>query len=148
MSVTVDSSRSRARVALAPRDATPLEPLPALLVRRGTVAMRLLTALHDDPRFELFVTSELTSEWVSFAQRVAAVFVATESEPLSALGYVVTAGVTAPLVMLITRKHKSDGKDLIAAGAMACVTMPVTEAELNKLVPLLQTQIRSSRIER
>jgi len=147
VSVAADSSRSPARVALAPRDAAPLEPLPVLLVRRGAVAMRLLTALNDDPRFELFATNELNSEWISFAQRVAGVFVATESDPLSALGYVVTAGVTGPLVMLITRKHRSDGKDLIAAGATACITMPATKAELNKVEPLLRSHVTSSRID-
>jgi DNA-binding response OmpR family regulator len=109
--------------------------------------MRAMTALHNDPRFELFATDELTPEWISFALGVAGVLVATEGDPLSALGYAVTAGITAPLVMLITRRHKIDCTDLLAAGAVACASMPVTKKELDRIVPLLTAHAASSRID-
>jgi DNA-binding response OmpR family regulator len=136
---------------MAQRDAAPLEaappPVPALLLRRGPVSMRLLTALHEDPRFELFVTNELTPEWRSLAQRVAGILVATEGDPVHALAYVVTAGIAGPIVMLTTRGHKRDCEDLLAAGATACVVMPATTRELGRVLPLLHNHASSSRIE-
>jgi DNA-binding response OmpR family regulator len=121
--------------------------MPVLLVRRGPVAMRSMTLLHDDPRLELFATDELTSEWISFAQRVAGVIIATEDEPLSALGYAITAGIAAPLIMVIPRKHKVDCKDLVAAGAAACMTMPIAKPELDRIVAELAKHAGSSRID-
>lgn len=109
--------------------------------------MRQLTALTEDARLELFVTEELTPEWVSFAQRVAVAMVATEAEPLSAFGYAVTAGMSAPIIMLAARRYRAGCSDLMAAGATACITMPVTKAELDRVMPLLRRHVASSRID-
>jgi DNA-binding response OmpR family regulator len=109
--------------------------------------MRSMTSLHNDPRFELFVTDELTPEWISFAQGVVGVFVATERDPLSALGYAVTAGLSALLIMLIARRHKTGCKDLLSAGAAVCATMPVSKADLDRLFCLLSKHVSLSRID-
>jgi DNA-binding response OmpR family regulator len=111
------------------------------------VPIRQLTALTDDPRLEIYVTDELTSEWVSFAQRVAAAMVVTEGEPLSAFGYAVTAGMSAPIIVLMARKYKTDSNDLTAAGATACITMPVTKSEIDRIMPLLRKHVASARID-
>ena len=147
MPVNVDRSLHRAPVALPRRDAAPLEPVPVLLLRRGPVAMRLLTALHEDRRFELLVTNELTPEWRSLAQRVAGILVATEGDPVSALGYDVTGGISGPIVILTTRQHRNDCEDVLTAGATACVIMPITTKELDRMIPLLRNGASSSRID-
>ena len=121
--------------------------MPVLLLQRGPVPMRQLTALTEDPRLELFVTEELTPQWVSFAQRVAAAMVVTEAEPLSAFGYAVTAGLSAPIIMLTARKYKADCGDLVSAGATACIMMPITKAELDRVMPLLRKHVTASRID-
>jgi len=114
-----------------------LNPLPVLLVRRGAVGARALGALQRDPRLEVFTADNLTPEWVSFSQRVAATIVATGQDPLSALGWVVTAGLNGPVVMAVSPRHKGRANDLIEAGAIACVLLPVTARDVGTLVPLL-----------
>jgi DNA-binding response OmpR family regulator len=109
--------------------------------------MRNLAALHADQRLELFVADELTPEWISFAQRVAGTVVATEDEPLSALGYAVTAGMTGPLVIAMVRRYRPDCQDLIAAGAIACVTMPVAKSDLDRMIPILMKHAGPARMD-
>jgi DNA-binding response OmpR family regulator len=130
-----------------PRTKAPLEPLAILLVRRGPVPSRALSRLQADSRFELFTTDGLTSEWITLAKRVAGIIVATESDPLSALGYVITAGVSGPIVVAMSTRYKSDCRDLMSAGASACITMPVTKSELDRLIPLLRGRAVPARID-
>ena len=101
--------------------------------------MRELAALHSDPRVELFVTEELTPDWISFARRVAGTLVATEGDPLSALGYAVTAGMTGPIIVAMAKRYRMDCSDLITAGALACVTMPIAKPDVDRMLPLLMT---------
>lgn len=126
---------------------TQLDPLPVLLVRRGPVGMRSLTRLHSDERLELFAVDELTSEWIAFANRVAGILVASEGDPLSAFGYAITAGMTAPIAVLTTRRYKSDAADLMAAGAVATATMPLTTVDVDRIVPLFAKHAAFSRID-
>jgi DNA-binding response OmpR family regulator len=98
--------------------------------------MRSLAALHDDRRFELFVANELTAEWVSLGQRVAGTIVVTEDDPLSALGYAITAGMTGPFVIVMGKRYKADQPDLLAAGADACLLMPVAARDLDRVARL------------
>jgi DNA-binding response OmpR family regulator len=116
-----------------------VNPLAVLLLRRGTVAKHLLDALHDDTRVELVSVRELSPDWVAFAQRVAAVLVATAGDPLDALTYVLTAGVSAPIVVAATAKYKRQFRDVVAAGAAACVTLPLKPADVAKLLRQLQS---------
>lgn len=109
--------------------------------------MRSLTALHEDQRLELFVADELTPEWIAMAKRMAGVLVATEGDPLSAFGYAVTGGLTNPIVVTMARRFRNQCEDLLAAGAAGCLLMPVSEADLDSIVPLLTSQSGASRID-
>lgn len=121
--------------------------MPVLLLRRGPLAMRALAELQDDPRIELFVADELTQDWRSFSKRVAATLVATERDPLSALGYAVTAGINGPIVMAMAKRYESERKDLLAAGAVTCVIMPVKRADVDALVPILMKHAGPARMD-
>ena len=81
--------------------------------------MRELTALHNDPRFELFVADRLTPDWASFAQRVAGTIVVTDGDPLSALLYTVTGGIKGTIILMFGKRYGMECKDFIAAGASA-----------------------------
>jgi hypothetical protein len=124
-----------------------MDPVPVLLLRRGPVGMRSLTALHEDQRLELFVADELTPEWIAMAKRMAGVLVATEGDPLSAFGYAVTGGLTNPIVVTMARRFRTHYDDLIAAGAAGCLLMPVSGVDLDSIVPLLTSQSGASRID-
>lgn len=137
MSSIADRFPSPAHPAMPRRHAAEPDALPVLLLRRGPVPMRALTALHDDLRLELFVANELTPEWISFAERVAGTIVVTEEDPLSALGYAVTSGMKGPIVLVMAKRYKADCSDLIAAGAAACATMPISTKDIDRIVPLL-----------
>jgi DNA-binding response OmpR family regulator len=101
--------------------------------------MRELAALHSDLRLELFVTEELTPDWISFARRVAGTIVATQGDPLSALGYAITAAMSGPIIVAMARRYHMDCSDLISAGAIACVTMPIARPDVDRMLPLLMT---------
>lgn len=118
-----------------------------LLVRRGPIASRSLAAAHRDPRLELFVVEELSAEWISFSQRVAGTIVATDGDPLRALGWVVTAGFNGPLVMAINKRYQRETADLMDAGAIACVGMPITSDDVSKLIPVLLKHAALARID-
>ncbi len=122
-------------------------PLPVLVVRRGPLSMRALGALEPDPRVELYMADELTPQWASFAKRVAAIVVITERDPFHALGYVITAEVSCPIVVAMSRRFSKDCKDLIEAGAAACVTTPLTPADVDRLLPIMTQHAGPARID-
>ncbi len=124
----------------------PASPIPVLLLRRGPVPLRLLAALHADERFELFVAEELTPDRIAFAKRVAATLVASEDDPLDAFSYVVTAGI-GRIVVLTPGRFRSEHEYVLAAGAAACITMPVAAADLDGIYELLQASAGSSRLD-
>lgn len=143
----IDRSR-RAAPRKAPRaSANRVDPIPILLVRHGPVSMRLLGALQDDHRFELFVVDELTSEWIPFAQRVAAVLVATAHAPLAGMLYVLTAGVTAPIVVAVPARFSKQCDDAKSAGAIACIVMPIKRADIDRLVRTLIVRAGTTRVD-
>lgn len=123
------------------------EPLPILVVRRGPLPLRALGVLEHDPRVELYFAGELTPDWASFAKRVAAVVVLTERDPFSALGYVVTAEVRCPIVVAMSRRFRAECRDLIAAGAAACVTTPITGGDVDRLLPIIALHAAPTRID-
>lgn len=118
-----------------------------LLVRRGPVGTRGIAALLRDPRLEVFSVDDLTPEWISFSQRVAGTIVVTEADPLRALGWVVTAGVNGPIVMVVNRRYRSEIDDLMKAGAIACVVLPVTPEDIGTLIPALTRHAALARID-
>ena len=147
MSTIADSSHHLSRSVSPPREAPQVDPVPLLVLRRGPVSLRSLAALHADERVELFVADQLNAEWSSFAKRVAGTLVATEGDPLSALGYAVTGGLSGPLIVALSKRYKSDVKDVLAAGAIACVTMPITKADVDRMIPLLLQHAGPARMD-
>jgi len=140
------TGRSRPHVKSA-SEQSPIDPLPVLLLRRGRVSLRALDALSADARLELFPVAELSADAVALARRVAAVLVATNGDPLDALTYVVTAGITAPIVVALNATHRKDAADALAAGATACITMPVKRGDVDKVVKELVAGTAASRVD-
>jgi DNA-binding response OmpR family regulator len=124
-----------------------VDPLAILVVRRGPQSMRGLAALEHDPRVELFFTDALTPDRVALARRVSAVIVVTESDPFSALAYAVTAGLSCPVVVAMSRRFRAECRDLMAAGAIACVTTPMTTADVDTLLPRLAMHAAPARMD-
>jgi two-component system, OmpR family, response regulator len=124
-----------------------VDPLPVLVVRRGPVSSRALAAFERDERVELFYADELTPDWVALADRVAAVIMVNESDPFSALGYAITAGVTCPIVVTTARRFRPDCKDLVAAGASACLMIPARQHEIDALIPMLRLRAGPARLD-
>lgn len=111
--------------------------MPVLVLRNGGASRRALAALENDPRVELLQAREPTPNWVALGQRVAGTLVVAERDPMRALTFAVTAGLRAPLVVAMQKRYKSQARDLLAAGASACVTLPLSAAHVTRLVKLL-----------
>jgi len=109
-------------------------PEPFLVVPRGTFDMDLLSALCADERVELYTAPELTREWIGFAERVAAVIVATEGDPWDALVYASSASIKAPIIIAMPAARKPEKKDLITAGAAGCLLLPVDRDDVDLLL--------------
>ena len=60
---------------------------------------------------------------ISFAQRVAGIIIVTDGDPLFALAYAVTAGVSGPFVVITNSKHAVERSVVLQAGAIACLTI-------------------------
>lgn len=119
--------------AIAP---TRQEPIPVLALLRAPASERALGALREDPRVEVILADDRRTTWVSCAQRAAAVVVVTNADPLSAFLYVVTAGVTRPVVVAAPRRFAPDRRIVLRAGAVACCATPLTRTDVGRLVRL------------
>src|SRR5262249_5676786 len=122
-------------------------PLPLLLLRRGTVGPRQLSAIENDARIEMFAVRDLTPESVAVAHRMAGLLVATSCHPLDAFTYAVTSGVSAPILVAVAARHRNQIADLLSAGAAACVVMPVTKAQVDAIVEQLGTRSASTQVD-
>jgi DNA-binding response OmpR family regulator len=120
------------------QDAPP--PLAVFVLKRSLSGDRALGALRDDPRIELIEADDRKTNWISGAQRAAAVVVATGADPLSALLFVITAGVSAPILVAAPRRLLGAKHDVIEAGAAAVLATPVTKADVTRIVKLLTAQ--------
>lgn len=109
-------------------------PEPLLVVARGDFDMDQLSALRADSRVELFHAPELTREWIGFAERVAAVIVATDGDPWDALVYATSASVNAPIVIAMPAARKPEKRELIAAGAAGVLLLPVDSDDVDLLL--------------
>lgn len=109
-------------------------PEPLLVVTRGTFDMELLDGLCADPRVELFRAPELTREWIGFAERTAAIIVATEGDPWDALVYATSASVSAPIVIAMPAARKPEKKELLKAGAAGVLLLPVDKDDVDLLL--------------
>jgi DNA-binding response OmpR family regulator len=119
-------------------------PEPFLVVPRGAFDMDLLSALCADERVELFTAPELTRKWIGFAERVAAVIVATEGDPWDALVYASSASIKAPIIVAMPAGRKPEKKDLITAGAAGCLLLPVDQDDVDLLLHVAAPRSRPS----
>lgn len=111
--------------------------LPLFVLQRGQASERALGALRTDRRVQLIVGTDRKTTWVSASQRAAAVLVATSTDPIAALLYAVSAGVTGPVVIAAPRRFASLRKDILGAGAVAFVTTPISATDVSRLVKSL-----------
>lgn len=111
--------------------------LPLLVLRRGETTERALGALRTDRRVQLVIASDRRMNWVPGAQRAAAVLVVTKDDPIAALLYVLTAGVTGPIVVAAPRRFAAIRRDVVEAGALALIVTPVSSADVTRLVQRL-----------
>ncbi|HEU4994391.1 MAG TPA: winged helix-turn-helix domain-containing protein [Gemmatimonadaceae bacterium] len=109
--------------------------------------MRSLAPLHEDRRFELITTDRMLPEWTALARRVSGTIVATDEDPLSALVYAVTAGLTGPMALLYPKHYGGDSRELRAAGAAACHTLPVMKKHLDSIADLFATSASLMRVD-
>lgn len=148
MSATVTAPPASAPHSVARHELGGADPLPVLLLLLGPVPLRELTALHSDQRLGLFVADRLTSEWTSFAQRVAGTIVVTDGDPMSALLYAVTGGIKGAIVLMFAKRFDVECQEFIAAGASACITTPVTKRDVDRVIPILAANASLSRVDK
>lgn len=142
------ADRSRTAQRRTERPAAPAaDPIPLLLVRRGVVGRRLLGELPTDARIELVATTELTPKWVGFADRVAAVLIASRQDPLVGLLYALTAGIRVPIVVAAQPEFRGQRGHVEEAGAAEFLLMPITTSDVDRLVTLLVPRAASSRVD-
>lgn len=123
------------------------DPLPVLLLRHSAVSVRHVAALHEDRRFELIAVDRMLPEWTGLARRVAGTIVATEDDPLSALVYAITGGLTGPIALLYPRRYGMDARELKAAGAAECFTLPLTTRHLDAIASLFAANASLARVD-
>lgn len=121
--------------------------MPILVLRHGSVARRALAALEADTRVELLKARGATPDWVALAQRVSGTLIVAELDPLSALTFALTAGLRAPIVVAMQKRYRDEARDLVAVGATACVTLPLTRASVTRIVKLLRPTSGVARID-
>src|SRR5687767_1392918 len=56
---------------------------------------------------------------------------------MRALTFAITAGLRAPIVVAMQKRYKAQSRDLLAAGASACLTLPLSSSDVTRLVKLL-----------
>lgn len=118
-----------------------------MVLRHGTVAKRALAALETDARVELFHARGATPDWVTLGQRVAGTLIVAQQDPLAALTFGITAGLREPIVVAMQKRYKDRARDVIAAGATACVTLPLTGADASRIVKRLRPASSVARMD-
>ena len=121
--------------------------MPVLVLRHGGVAKRALANLETDSRVELLQAREATSDWVSLGQRVAGTLVVTDHEPMRGLTFALTAGLRAPIAVAMQKRYRAHARDLLAAGASACLTLPLAPAHVTRLVKVMRAQAGVARMD-
>lgn len=121
--------------------------MPVLLLRHGGVARRALAKLETDARVELLQADEPTSDWVSLGQRVAGTLVVTDHEPMRGLTFALTAGLRGPIAVAMQKRYRAQSRDLLAAGASACLTLPLAPAQVTRLVKVMRAEAGVARMD-
>lgn len=94
----------------------------------------MVAPLVADARVEAVVVDALTPEWIAFAHKVAAVVVATAEDPIAALRAVAATRIETPIVVATTVWTTGARAALDAGGAFASLPMPLTSADVGRLV--------------
>ena len=115
-------------------------PLPVFVLQRDATTERALGALGDDPRVEFVASTDRKKNWVAGAQRASVVVVTTSSDPLSALLYALTAGITIPVVIAAPKRFAKDRKHVLEAGATAFMATPVSKTDVSRMIKLVAPQ--------
>jgi DNA-binding response OmpR family regulator len=132
-------------MTVIPADAPP--PLAVFVLRKSLAGTRALGALADDPRVELVEVDEKKTNWISGAQRASAILALTGSDPMGALLFVLTAGVTVPIFIGAPKRMLAGKKDVVDGGAAACMATPLTKADVTRMVKLLTSQTSSLSVD-
>jgi DNA-binding response OmpR family regulator len=118
-----------------------LAVLPLLLVQGQGVDDDALAALYQTARAQVFLATSLQSSPTTFARHSARVtIVATRRDPLRELVFARTSGFTGPLVLAIDDKYSHLEDDIVSAGALASLTLPIQTTMLNRVLDLVEHQ--------
>jgi len=112
-------------------------PFPVLVYRRGRVSSSMLTELHHDRRLRPLPVCDLSAPAIGPRYRASAVVVATSDDPLESLVYTATAELEIPVVLLVMKRFLRQRADLIGAGALDCLPLPVDRRHIDVLVSQL-----------
>lgn len=119
-------------------------PVPLLVLRHGPVAAKHLDALRAKPGVELIEPAGWSPDAVALARRVSATLVTTMADPLGALAYAVTAGVTGPILMGVSSRHRGERAVLLQAGALGAYTLPLDTCHVEAILALVDPRPRTA----
>ena len=111
--------------------------VPLLVVIREPAAIQLLGTLERDPRVALLNAEQLTPNWISLADHLAGVIVASVDDPLNSLTYALSANIKRPIVVATQNMGGYRPRDLIALGARFVLRLPVTASQIQRLLQSL-----------
>jgi DNA-binding response OmpR family regulator len=115
--------------------------LPVLLVQRKGVADEALAALSQSPRVQVFRAPDLHGSPTAFARRSArATLLATREDPLQELVFIRTSGFTGTLILAVDARYADLRDDVLDGGALACLTLPIATAELDRALDAVEAQ--------
>jgi DNA-binding response OmpR family regulator len=115
--------------------------LPLLLVQGNGVTDDAISALLASPRVQVFRAPDLHASPTAFARKSArATLLATLGEPLAEVVFARTSGFVGPLIVAVASRYAEFRDDVLEAGALACLTLPVSEAELHRALDIVDRQ--------
>lgn len=117
-------------------------PVPLLVLRHGPVAAKHLDALRAKPGVELIEPAGWSPDAVALARRVAATLITTMADPLGALAYGVTAGVTGSILMGVASRYRGERAVLREGGALGVYTLPLEKCDVEAILSLVDPHPR------
>ena len=118
-----------------------MSSLPILLVQGKGVGDDAIAKLLRSPRVQLFRAPDLHSSPTKFARHNArATVLATMGDPLRELVFARTSGFTGPLILAIDSRFSRLSQDVLNSGVLGCLTLPITEDELDPVLDLVDAQ--------
>jgi DNA-binding response OmpR family regulator len=115
--------------------------LPILLVQGNGVTDDGLSALLQSKRVQVFRAPDLHTSPTSFARKSARVTIlATLGEPMAEVVFARTSGFVGPLILAVASDYADLRDDAVEAGALACLTLPLSESELDRALDIVEQQ--------